>query len=55
MMSFLNEKIIQEEIDQITEGDIPYFVSYANSKDLFNHRGKVIVKSLFSKLDGFAP
>ena len=43
----LNEKIIQEEIDQITEGDIPYFVSYANSKDLFNHRGKVIVKSYF--------
>lgn len=45
--SLLNEKIIQEEINQIKQGDIPYFTTRANSRDLFNYNGEVVVKNYF--------
>lgn len=45
-------KIIQSEIDQIINGDFPYFYTKPNGKDLYDANDRLIVKDYF-KLSGY--
>ncbi len=43
----LNEAIIQEEIRQIRQGDIPIFTTTPLSLDLYDEKGNIVVKNYF--------
>lgn len=43
----LPAKVIQNEIQQLALGDIPYFLSMPLSKDLYDHNGNVIITNYF--------
>lgn len=47
--SLLPEQIIQSEIEQIFQDDVPLFYTLSNSRDLFNVKGELLISDYFSK------
>jgi type 2 lantibiotic biosynthesis protein LanM len=45
----LPPNVIQSEIDQIKNGDIPYFYTFSNSKELFSGNNEIIQYDYFDK------
>lgn len=46
---YLSEKIIEEELNQVKNGDIPYFYTYPDSKNLYTNNDKIVYKDYFKK------
>lgn len=45
--NIMNEKIIQDEIRQIKNGDIPLFTTQPCSTNLYNEKGEIVVENYF--------
>ena len=46
---FINEAIIQNEIYQISNNEIPYYYTYLSSRDLYDSSGKIVVNDFFEQ------
>lgn len=49
--NILEENIIQDEIRQILQGDIPIFTTHPSSRDLYDEKGILLIRNYF-KYDG---
>lgn len=39
--------VVQSELDQLWNGDVPFFVSNGSSRDVMDHRGHIVAKEYF--------